>query len=80
VTHHYDGTDVCVFDACGRPLPAVAEVRIEFDRAVVAISDIRAWLGALRSVSVAGETPECAIHSSHDGRLHWSGPVRLAMS
>jgi hypothetical protein len=79
MTHHYDGTDVLVLDACGRPLPAVAEVRIDFDRAVVAISDARAWIGALRAVH-AGAAPAYTIHSARDGRVHWSGPVRLAMS
>ena len=72
---HLDGADVVVFDAYGRSVPAVDEVRIEPDRAVVAVQfeAARSWWLALDSE----ETPACAIHSVRDGSVHWRGPVRL---
>jgi len=72
---HLDGADVLVFDAYGRPVPAVDEVRIEPDRAVVAVHHDAAdaeWLALASEVM-----PACAIHSARDGRVHWRGPVRL---
>jgi hypothetical protein len=72
----YDGTDVLVFDAHGRLISSVAEVRIDFDRAVVALQDAWAWAGR----GEPDEVPACAIHSARDGRLHWCGPVRLSLA
>lgn len=69
---HLDGADVVVFDADGRRVPAVDEVRVEPDRVVVALQS-KIWSQGQRALS-----PEMiAIHSARDGRLHWRGPVRL---
>lgn len=69
---HLDGADVVVFDAEGRRVPAVDEVRVEPDRVVVALQS-ETWSRGHRELSAA----TIAIHSARDGRLHWRGPVRL---
>lgn len=73
---HLDGADVVLLDELGRPLPAVDEVRVEPDRAWIAlhVEAAREWCLAVG----ANQVPACAIHSAHDGRLHWRGPVQLA--
>ena len=75
---HLDGGDVVVVDAQGRHLPSVAEVRLDYDRVVIAISDVPACLHALE-LSLEDDGPACAIRSVRDGHLHWCGPVRLAL-
>lgn len=69
---HLDGADVVVFDAHGRRVPAVDEVRVEPDRVVVALH-AQGWSQA--HCELAADS--VAIHSARDGRLHWRGPVRL---
>jgi hypothetical protein len=69
---HLDGADVVVLDSHGRRVPAVDEVRVELDRAVVALQS-ETWSQSFREL--AAEI--IAIHSARDGRLHWRGPVRL---
>jgi hypothetical protein len=76
---HLDGSDVVVMDAQGRHLPSVEEVRLDYDRAVIAVSDVTACLHALK-LSLEDDGPACAIRSARDGRLHWCGPVRLALT
>ena len=72
---HLDGADVFVIDAYGRPVPAVDEVRVELDRAVVAVQHDAVGAGWL---ALASEVmPACAIHSRDGSRLHWHGPVRI---
>lgn len=73
---HLDGADVFVFDAHGRSVPAVDEVRIEPGLAVVAVQLEAAcsWWLALNPE----ETLACVIRSARDGSVHWRGPVRLS--
>jgi hypothetical protein len=74
---HLDGADVVVIDARGQQVPAVDEVRLEPDRAVVAVfAGAGEWLQSL-ALSGPDATLACAIHA-RDGRLYWRGPVRLA--
>jgi hypothetical protein len=73
---HLDGADVVVVDCEGRQVPSVTEVRVEPDRAFVAVShSARAWWQALRE-----RAPQelALVIRSRDGRLDWSGPVHLA--
>jgi hypothetical protein len=76
---HLDGSDVLVIDARGRRIPAVDEVRVEADRAVVVLRpDALASLWAsINEVSYADTWP-CTIRSRDGRRLHWHGPVRVA--
>ena len=71
---HLDGADVVVLDSNGRSLPAIDEVRVEPDRAVVAVQARRVPRNIALEV-----TQTCAIHSARDGRLHWRGPVRVVL-
>ena len=74
---HWDGADVFVVDSHGRPIPEVSEVRVEPDRAVVAVrqSSLHWW----RDLQRAAPEQELAVDiRSRDGLLRWSGPVRLA--
>lgn len=75
---HLDGADVIVIDVHGQRVPAVGEVRLEPDRAVVVVrhQEAGAWLEA-RLHFAPDELMACAI-CSPDGRVHWQGPVRLA--
>jgi hypothetical protein len=71
---HWDGADVVVVDARGRFMAAIDEVRVEPDRAVVALHASR-----VPRELIPIDTPSCAIHSARDGRLHWHGPVRFVL-
>jgi hypothetical protein len=71
---HWDGADVVVFDARGRFMAAIDEVRVEPDRAVIALQARRVPPDLTRM-----DTASCAIHSARDGRLHWQGPVRCVL-
>lgn len=71
---HWDGADVVVLDARGRCLAAIDEVRVEPDRAVVALHAARISHDLVRI-----DAQSCAIHSVRDGRLHWHGPVRFVL-
>lgn len=74
---HLDGSDVVVIDARGQQVPAVGEVRVEPDRAVVAVHQgARSWLNAIVA-SAPDSTLACLIRS-RDGRVYWQGPVRVA--
>lgn len=75
---HLDGNDVIVLDPLGRAVPAVTEVRVEPDRAVVAVTHhAEAWWQSLAELGPDALLP-CAIHSRDGRQLHWRGPVRLA--
>ena len=77
---HLDGADVVVIDVRGRKVPAVGEVRVEADRAVVAVREAaRPWLRSILRTSAPDATLACAIFS-RDGREYWRGPVRLAFA
>ena len=75
---HLDGNDVIVLDPFGRRVPAVTEVRVEPDRAVVAVThEAGEWWQSL-PVLARNAMLACAIHSRDGGRLHWRGLVRLS--
>ena len=74
---HLDGSDVVVIDAHGRTVPDVDEVRIQHDRASVAVHlGAHAWLDSLRAAGTA--VPQACVIDSRDGRVYWCGPVHLA--
>jgi hypothetical protein len=74
---HLDGSDVVVLDANGRQVPAVNEVRLEHDRASVAVHQgARDWVDAIRAAGL--EAPLACVIDSRDGRVHWRGPVHIA--
>jgi hypothetical protein len=72
---HLDGSDVLVIDAAGHQIP-VDEVRVEADRAVVALRP--AALAALVHELSREDIWPCTIRSRDGRHLHWQGPVRLA--
>jgi hypothetical protein len=74
---HLDGSDVVVIDASGQQVPAVGEVRVELDRAVVAVHlGSRSWLNAIFTAA-PNATLACEIRS-RAGHVYWHGPVRIA--
>jgi hypothetical protein len=76
---HLDGADVLVVDAQGRCVPAVDEVRVESDRAVVAVRQgAHAFIWALVHERSQEDTWSCTIRSRDGQLVHWAGPARLA--
>jgi hypothetical protein len=77
---HLDGADVVVIDLRGHYVPAIDEVRLEADRACVAVhfdnEAAQSWYATLRELPADAEF-SCAIES-RDGRVHYHGPVSLA--
>jgi hypothetical protein len=71
---HWDGADVVGLDSRGHFMSAIDEVRVEPDRAVVALQAAR----VPRNLALE-QAPRCAIHSARDRRLHWFGPVRVVL-
>lgn len=75
---HIDGSNVLVMDVRGRCVPAVAEVRVEYDRAVVAVEQgAHAFIISLMQELAEDDTWSCTIRS-RDGQVHWQGPARIA--
>jgi hypothetical protein len=74
---YYDGADVIVLDSHGQCLRDVDEVRAEPDRAVIAIKRPleNPWTEA--DCARLAELVSCTVHSAHDGRIRWQGPVRI---